>query len=48
MPEKKDLLEKVKIKAKKRYPNRNIEKYAEAVRDVLISFVSENQKKHEG
>lgn len=40
----KDLLEKVKKKAKKMYPNRNIKKYAEAVREVLISFTLETQK----
>lgn len=39
-----ELVEKVKIIAKKKFSIRNINSSAEATREVLIEFVKKNQK----
>jgi len=40
----KELLKQVKSLARKKYPLRNIDKYAKAAREVLIEFVRKNQE----
>lgn len=39
----KELMKQVKFHARKKYPLRNIDKYAKAAREVLIEFVNENK-----
>ena len=40
----KDLVEKVKTIAENKYPLRNIDSYAEAIRESLIEFIKKNSK----